>query len=866
MFKKTSLIFIIYLLLLYGHSYSHAIYRNGAVIMENSRVHKALLASDKNPAPISIGRYFDKQNNRELIHLNSNLPWFEFVVNKQKVTSNDPYWVLESISEKELRNGGNHLELHFRASVGPVAGLQVVAHNILYPESTLIRERIELRSPAGMEFTLNKHQGRLWFKFPQYAISADKNIASTEIRIATWGKEAVDFDEFATYDDRRFDGGAFFNLAQNHMFHPDIIEYNCEDLSDSHSGNLIMKGPFAIIEQPDFTWLSIYEHASQDSRKGLEASLMPATSTDLSVDALQGVDGFFLTEEKDRDFWFLGIRHQLSDQAVYVSVEILRGGYLEGETITSQKPYSSVWTASAFTGSYEPIQPLIHYYLLHQITEFPASREPEYYYNTWGMQRDIGSASQSIWEVFTEKRILEEIERAARLNVEVFVLDDGWNQMQGVWKPHRERLPNGLDPLREAIEANGMKMGIWLSPMGIAREADRFKNNPQWIITDDNDEPIKAQWGHPAFDFVSNFKDTLVADSKWLIDQGARFFKWDAINTFNSSLAGLHHGDERHTKEERRARYEYLLPIYVTEAMLELLEYDEEVVIEIDLTEARRAVPGLITLQAGKFFWMNNGASGYGDYSSYRAKSMRAIPNNFNGIIPLDLFTYANYPHNVWPFFAQRYNVNSSLIAGHGFWGNMERLSDQQLERAGSLVSKSRRVLPYLKDVPMEVSGPVGSAPEIYARVNGESGAGQVVAFSSKPLHHLQKIPMLSEQVLAVLNHAYQIENDTIYLPFTFTMVDDTREAFIIPNQGAGISILTSTTWLDDVQYVDSQLTIKPGAEGKILLVWDEKNGVPKVSGIDNRYKIIRKQKKYLIEMVVRPENKVLVKQDEKDF
>ena len=40
--------------------------------------------------------------------------------------------------------------------------------------------------------------------------------------------------------------------------------------------------------------------------------------------------------------------------------------------------------------------------------------------------------------------------------------------------------------------------------------------------------------------------------------------KWDAINTFYSSLPNLHHGDSTVLEEERRARYEYLLPIYVT--------------------------------------------------------------------------------------------------------------------------------------------------------------------------------------------------------------------------------------------------------------------------------------------------------------
>ncbi|MCB9247546.1 MAG: hypothetical protein H6613_02945 [Ignavibacteriales bacterium] len=76
-------------------------------------------------------------------------------------------------------------------------------------------------------------------------------------------------------------------------------------------------------------------------------------------------------------------------------------------------------------------------------------------------------------------------------------------------------------------------------------------------------------------------------------------------------------------------------------------KYEPELVIEIDLTEARRVMTGLTPLSQGKLFWMNNGASTYNDYSTFRTKSMRTIPNEFAGIIPWELFTYANYPHNI---------------------------------------------------------------------------------------------------------------------------------------------------------------------------------------------------------------------------
>lgn len=842
--------------------HSAAFYQDGAIVLENGRVRKTIQVSDNKPSAIKVVGYLDCLNKQEWIHTESSLPWFEFVVNHRKVTAMDADWSFESINEKVLKNGGRQYELTFKAIQGHAKGLVVVVHQILYPESTLIREKIELRGDPQQQFTLNKYRDQLWFKFPQYAVVAGRECNSEEIRIATWGKEVIERDPSATYDDRKFDGGAYFNLAQCHMFHPQAFKYSWNSAEHSPVNKRMMKGPFAIIEQKGFKWLTTYEHASQDSREGMdEGPVVDNGSAAGVVDALQGVQGSFLIDKQDQDRWFLGIGHQKSESALNVSVEILRGGYLDGEAISSQRPYTSVWTATAFAGELDSVEAVIRDYLLHQITEYPASRQPAFYYNTWGMQRDLGSRGEDIWAVFTQERVLAEIERAAKLKVDLFVLDDGWNQMMGVWKPHHKRLPEGLAPIRQAIEARGMKMGIWLSPLGIARSADRYKDNPHWVIKDDQGEPVRAQWGHPAFDFVSDFKDTLVADCKWLIDQGARFFKWDAINSLNSSLPGLHHGSRQYSREELRARYDYLLPIYVTDAMLQLMAYNEEVVIEIDLTEAGRAMPGLIVLQAGKFFWMNNGASGYGDYSTYRAKSMRTIPNRFNGILPLDLFTYANYPHNPWPFFAQRYNVNSSLISGYGFWGNLELLTDEQLERAGRLVGKSKRVLPFLTETTTEVSGPVGAAPEVYARVNNKIGAGQVIAFSGQPLHDLHKIPLKGERVLGVLNHAYYIENDTLYLPFTFSMVDDTREAFMMPNHGSGISILSSTTWIDDVQYVDKQLTIKPGAEGKIVLVWDERNGQPNVSGVDKRYTINRKGKKYFIEMEVGPEEVIMVEQ-----
>ncbi len=337
--------------------------------------------------------------------------------------------------------------------------------------------------------------------------------------------------------------------------------------------------------------------------------------------------------------------------------------------------------------------------------------------------------------------------------MDIFVLDDGWEQTQGDWTPHTERLPDGLGPIKEKLDEYGIKMGIWFSSMGIDSTTQRYKEHPEWVILDSEGNPIQAQWGHPAFDFVSGFYDVFIEDCKRLIDQGCRFMKWDAINTFYSTLPDLWHGSSEYSKEELRARYEYLLPIYVVKAMEELTAYEPELVIEIDLTEARRVMIGLAPLSQGKLFFMNNGASWYNDYSTVRTKSLRTIANEYAGLIPFELFTYASYPHDLAG--CMEYNVNSSLLAGHGFWGDLSLMTEKQRTYVGQQVRQSKRILPYIAETEPLIIGKVGGSPEIYSIINVEKAAGQIISFSEEPSDYSFEQDLNTSELLAVLNNPY---------------------------------------------------------------------------------------------------------------
>lgn len=773
------------------------------VEIKNDLLTKLFICSAQNPDAIQV-KIFNNRNNEEIAQTHTNA-FFEFVIAGQLVTSNDKFWMFKNQSERKMGNGGIEHTLVFEGGKDPVKGLTVVLFQQIFPGSGLMREKLELRA-KNKTFELNKLNGQLHFSFPGYAIlNTGNQVVSKEIRMASFEKKPI------TFGNKR---------KGNHMYYPDIIQSQVTGKPTS------AKGPITIFSNDAISWFTAYEHASQDNLKGM-FDKRKLGEGNLINDAMQGTKGVFNFPILADDFKFLGISSQLTDDKINVSVDILRGGYLDGEIIDSQHPYSTVWTATGFYegNNFEDGKAMLRNYLINQICEKPASRTPEFYYNTWGMQRN--DKTKPLRGILSYKRIFEEIEYAAELGVDIFVLDDGWENAQGEWFPHSGRLNKGLAPIKKKLDEYGMKMGLWYSPMGIDSTTQRYKQHTNWIIKDSEGKPIMAQWNHPAFDFVGGFFDVFIADCKNMIDQGCRFMKWDAINTFYSTLPELDHGSAKFSAQERRARYEYLLPIYVTRAMEILTDYEPELIIEMDLTEARRAMVGLAPLSQGKLFWMNNGASWYNDYTTFRAKSMRSIANEFAGLIPYELFTYANYPHNLTG--NMEYNVHNSLLCGHGFWGNLKLMSSEERKWIGKQVNYSKQVLPYLLNENPRVSGVVGDSPEIYSVINEEEAAGQIIVFTDEACQADVKINVNPQKMLLVLNHPYALRNKQ--LNFTFTLeAEQSKAAFILPNKNAGISIVSSSSAITDAVLSANKLVYTAKNKGTQIIITDKSMGIPVVS------------------------------------
>lgn len=751
---------------------------------------------------IRASSLIDKRSGCELL-TPEGAPLFEFVINGQPVRSDMPIWTYLESSERKLPNGGRIVTYTFTGKKR-LRGLQVMIDREYFPTGAFLRERLRLRSEHPGAFHLTNVNGRNRFIFPRYTLAqAARSGDPTEIRIGSYGLEVLPGYKRGRSDDRR----PSRNLASCHMFHPDIRTWNLTE-----GDTCEVKGPFLLIPTRYHHLLTSYEHASQDHTY---MNSRPQTAQSALIDAAQGVKGAS-DPVTDDDLWFIATQVSQQNDTRILEWHIRRGGYLDGETIPHDTDYETVWTTLTVLAPDEEPAVAIHEYLYRRISDNGLSRKPHFYYNTWGMQRD---SSPNMREVFTEARIAREIRLAAQTGVEIFIFDDGWQQTMGDWRPHAKRLPRGLAPLVDSLKRYGITPGIWLSLVGIDPTLERARQHPEWIIRDSEGAPYTAQWDYPACDLVSDYYDYILDDLKRLTDQGIRFFKWDAINTLNSAQPGLRHGGAEHSRKERIDRYNYLLPFYVTRLMRELREYCPDVVVEIDLTEPERALIGLMPLQEGKFFWMNNGASGYGDYSTFRTKSMRNSINATHGIFPPEVLTYAVYPHNKAPYCAQRYHLNTILQVGHGLWGNLAATSASDRKYIRSEIEKARRVLNHTQGHPLRVSGKIGASPETYLQAAPEKGYALFTAFSGSPVSHTEHISLDPTQVLGVLNHAYTTERDGIRLDLQFAAPDDTREAFVLGNDGSEIRVLSSTGWLDDLEIRGKSLRIRSGSETHIRLV-----------------------------------------------
>jgi alpha-galactosidase len=152
-------------------------------------------------------------------------------------------------------------------------------------------------------------------------------------------------------------------------------------------------------------------------------------------------------------------------------------------------------------------------------------------YNSW--EATTFNVNESGQEALADK--------AARLGVELFVMDDGWfgkrnNDKAGLgdWYVNPQKFPNGLKPLIDHVNKLGMDFGLWVEPEMVNPDSDLYRKHPDWVINfpgrprSELRNQLVLNLARPEVkEYIFNFLDKLASD------YNIKYFKWDMNRTFS---------------------------------------------------------------------------------------------------------------------------------------------------------------------------------------------------------------------------------------------------------------------------------------------------------------------------------------------
>ncbi len=206
------------------------------------------------------------------------------------------------------------------------------------------------------------------------------------------------------------------------------------------------------------------------------------------------------------------------------------GGFNDFDFGYLLKPRESLATAEFYAGytdqGFGEASRIMHRFEREQI--LPDRAQPKLrpvLYNSW----------EATLFAVNEKGQTELAEKAAKIGVELFVMDDGWFGARkddhaglGDWVVNKEKFPNGLGGLIKTVNGLGMKFGLWVEPEMVNPNSDLFRAHPDWAIqmtgrprTEGRNQLILNMARNDVKEHIFNLLDRLLAENH------IEFLKWD---------------------------------------------------------------------------------------------------------------------------------------------------------------------------------------------------------------------------------------------------------------------------------------------------------------------------------------------------
>ena len=173
-----------------------------------------------------------------------------------------------------------------------------------------------------------------------------------------------------------------------------------------------------------------------------------------------------------------------------------------------------------------------------------AATRPYTLYNSWYDLRSPEFPNVEANHVMNEKNILNIIDLFKKnmidkygINLDAFVLDDGWDIYESDWKMRPKTFPHGVKPIVDALKPLGTTLGIWFGPTGGYSYRMRRIN---WMKAHGY-ETVGSTPGDEMMDIAGpKYSSLFEKRTTDLAKEGVGYFKWDGIQ-FSSSEPGSGH-------------------------------------------------------------------------------------------------------------------------------------------------------------------------------------------------------------------------------------------------------------------------------------------------------------------------------------
>jgi alpha-galactosidase len=108
------------------------------------------------------------------------------------------------------------------------------------------------------------------------------------------------------------------------------------------------------------------------------------------------------------------------------------------------------------------------------------------------------------WEAtyfdFNEEKLLAIAKEAAKFDLDMLVLDDGWFGKResdtsglGDWYVNEKKLGGTLKDLVEKVHDMGLSFGLWFEPEMISEDSDLYREHPDWAFRLPGREPVRSR-------------------------------------------------------------------------------------------------------------------------------------------------------------------------------------------------------------------------------------------------------------------------------------------------------------------------------------------------------------------------------------